>query len=291
MSEIRLPDLPALRVFDPKATRGAVIRGLLRTALTAVAFLFLAWLVVGIGVHLLTNALGRPAQLDRMAAGYRAAHPGFLVHEEGGHYGGWHQTKTLTGGRDDGGSQQVRLSLSVLGTLDVPSSHRDAVDEVLGGRAWAAPSAERYLARLPSGVRVDGVVVFPRPTTPAELVAQSFPEGDDALIYGPAFTPEGGRSRATAGALDNPVSWPWVSAYPYRSFADWASHLSGKDDSNLTRLGLPSSREIKALAKAGQVTAAYVTGRTPAEIATLLKQGRISSFTPSAVRFDLTEPQ
>lgn len=288
--EIRIPDIPALRVFDPRATRWAVARGLVRTALTVVAFLFLIWLVLGVSVHLLARALGRPAQLDRMSTAYQVAHPGFQVHQEGGTYGGWHQTKTLTGGPVDGATQQVRLSLSMLGTLDVPSPRRDPVDEVLGGRAWAAASGETYLARLPSGVRVDGVVTFPHPSTRLALL-QDFPQGNEALIYGPVFTPEGGRSRSTAGFLDNPVTWSVSSSYPYQTFADWAAQLSGEDDRNLNRLGLPPSRDIKALAKAGQVTGAYVVGRAPAELAAMLKDGRISSFTPSAVRFDLTEPQ
>jgi hypothetical protein len=288
--EIRVPDIPALRVFDPKATRWAVIRGLLRTALTVVAFLFLTWLVLGIGVHLLAHALGRPGQLDRLAVGYRVAHPGFTVHQESARSGGWHQTKTLTGGPVEDATQEVRLRLSMFGVLDVPASRPDPVDEVLLGRAWSKASGERYLARLPSGVTVDGVVVFPSPTTRVALL-QDFSQGDDALFYGVAFTPEGGRSRRTAGFLDNPVTWPAVGAHPYQTFADWAAHLSGKDDDNLRSLGLPPSREIKELAKAGQVTAAYVTARTPTELAAMLKDGRIASFTPSAVRFDLTEPQ
>jgi hypothetical protein len=89
----------------------------------------------------------------------------------------------------------------------------------------------------------------------------------------------------------NPVSWPWTPLYPYDTFEDWAEQLTSSDDANLDLLALPKSAVIKQLAKKGEVTAAYVYGRRPADVAALLRDPSIASFTPGAVRFDLSEPR
>jgi hypothetical protein len=289
MTEFRVPDIPALRVFDAKATRGAVIRGLLRTAFVVIGFLVVASLVIGIGVHITSRALGRPAQLDRMVAAYKVAHPGFAPRAEGSAHGGWHQTATLDGSVGDQ-ERHAHLSLSMFGNLDVSERADDPVNDLLDDDPWSKSATTAFLQRVPSAVRLDGIVLFTRPTTRDALVAANFPSGEDRFVYGRPLPVLEGRT-GPVRTFFNPVTWPATPIYPYDSFQDWAKDLSASDDANLDRLALPKSSVIKELADKGEVTAAYVVDRTPDEVAALLKGATVASFSPSAVRFDLRNPR
>jgi len=296
MSEIRIPDL---RVFDRRTTRWAVLRGLVRTALTVLGFLLVGALLLQLGTRVLVNALDRPEQLERMVAAYKAAHPGLHVRGELSRTGGWHQTATLTVMAAGGPEQEVRLRLGLLGDLDVTGvgadrlvvdEHSDPVASALGGTAWTRSQTTSFLRRLPAGVRIHGVAVFPAPRTWLQLVEANFPEGMDALIYGPPFAGERGRSEPLRQFDETAVGWGG-GMVAFGTFQDWARALRGDDDENLRRLGLPRSDRIKELAADGKATASYLDARTPDQIAELLATGQVASFTPTGVRFDLSPPR
>ena len=290
MTEFRVPDIPALRVFDPKATRWAVVRGLLRTAFVVLSFLLVGAVLLGLGVRGLSNALDRPEQMARMVAAYKVAHPGLDVGEESSKLGGWHQTATLSGRPGDAG-HDVRLSLSIFGVLETSARKEDALDDLLGGTSWPKRSTEIFLGRLGGGVTVDGVVVFAQPV---RMTGPFFSEPDwqgaTAVFYTAPFASAFGSADQLRTDMRRPVSWGTYGT-SFDTFADWAAHLGSGDDPNLDRLGLPSSRELRELAGKGEATGFYVRGLAPSAVARLLKDPRIASFTPSAVQYDLSMPQ
>jgi hypothetical protein len=292
MTEPRVPDIPALRIFDAKATRWAVIRGLLRTALVVLGLFLVGSFLLGLATHVLSSALGRQDQLQRMVVAYKVAHPGFQVTEEHSRTGSWHQTASLSGRANEGETQDVRLSLNMLGALDVRDRRDDPVDGVLDGASWPKTSTELFLKRLPAGVTVDGVVVF---GAPVHLAGDVLPDNDwqgaEAVFYSPPFPAAFGETELSRQpGQQRPVTWG-MGGYPFDSFPDWATHLTSRDDDNLDRLGLPPSRVLKELAAKGDATGFYIRGLPPAAVARLLHDRRIASFTPSAVQYDLSMPQ
>ena len=282
MSEIRIPDLPALRVFDPKATRWAVIRGLVRTAFVVLGFLLVASLVVGIGVNVLANRLGRAEQMERLSMAYEVAHPGLTNSGGSGVFGGWTQRVQRRGVDADGRRRVVELKLGIFGNLSVGDrDERDALDDVLVEPAWSRVQTTRYVGTLPSGIVLDALVVLDEPVA-SDAVGAVVPAGLRTDFFGPAL--EEDRPWGGTG-LSRPVCW--VEGASLRA---WAHQLRDRDDDNLAVLGLPSARTIQDLADADKVSAVYARGLTVAQVRALLADPRIASVSPVAVRFEVERP-
>lgn len=300
MTEPAGPDLPELPLFDAAATRSAVFRGLLRTALIALA-IFVVFQALG-------QSVGRVSfrvhdgndHFDRvLVQGWAVGHPG--VAATNGHgiasptFGLLHATEELTFGQADGRTAHVSVRQDLLGHVTVQGDVGSRLDQVLvDGRASRA-QAMTFVKGLPSAALTRIVLVLRTPLT--ESAAQDFEQRADvrsmAWFYDDPFTGArtGFRSQSGwsyTGAGRNPITWQTSGALGFRGgFSDWTAELSARDDANLGRLGLPSSSELKQLGIAAQVHGFLISDLTPAQLLALLNDPVVASFTPVDVRFDI----
>jgi len=294
MTEIEFPEIP---LFDRRRTRWAIVRGVARTALVALLVLVLVLLLVQVAGNGMMRALGRVDAMNRVGSvGYRVGHPGFDIHSSGTNAGALHVSEVLSGSTSDEVHVGVSLKMNVFGTLASPDRLLDPLDRTLEGPGLTPTEAKAFLAQLPSGVVVDAVVELARPLPTAELPAIGQRPGSLwTLLYTPPFNRDLTARRPTLREiLARPVSWAPGYAVSYsdknfgeQSFLQWATSLKSSDDDNLETLGLPSSEDLQDMARADLVSALYVRDLKPADLAAVLRNPAVRSFTPSAVRFAL----
>jgi len=290
MTEIEFPEIP---LFDRRRTRWAVARGLFRTAVLVLLSFALLSLLAAFSGNILLNSLDRDDDLKRVGlVGYQVGHPGLDLHQGSGRVGSLHAESALTGTTEDGLRIDVPLRVGIFGSLNRPPTQLDPLDRTILGRGAGPAEARAFLRQLPAGVEVDAVVQLAQPVHTAEVAAI----GDarwpaETVFYSPVFGAGGGFD-----SIARPVTWSaryhvvGLGDTPFStwtSFAGWTRSLKSSDDENLRTLDLPSSEELQRLAQADLVYAVYLRNQTPQELAALLKNPLVRSFTPSAVRFAL----
>ena len=286
MTEIELPEIP---LFNRRRTRWAVARGLFRTAAVVLLAFALLSLLAGLAGNILMNAWDRSGATKRVGlTGYQVGHPGLVLHERSLVVGAFHVSSKLSGETPEGSPIEVPLRMSFFGTLSRPPEQLDPLDRTILGRGSGRVEARAFLHELPSGVRVDAVVQLAKPVHSADVTSVGGLAGPLwTVFYTPVFGTGGGFD-----FLSRPVTWSeqypsWVLGSRDTSFSAWTRSLKSSDDDNLRTLNLPSSQELQRLAEADLVYAVYLRDQTPQQLAALLKNPLVRSFTPSAVRFAL----
>ncbi len=297
---LRFPD-PAL--FDRRATRGAVLRGLFRTAGLVLA-LYLAFSFVGSLVgyaafkyHDRSNAFERVG-----VVGFAVAHPGIDTRSQrsGTTSWGWlHTTKSDRYLQPDGTNVQTRVRMDTAGRISVDGELTDQLDRALAdGRATAA-QARAFVDGLPGSAVSDVIVDLTTPLTEQRFADLSL----GALkIDNPFFQvrfyddPYAGarrrlrvqdsKSTFDLTAPDRPVAWS-DGTVGYQTFGAWTRALRSSDDANLGRLGLPSSRALKELGRLSLVHGVLLRNVSPAQLKTILTNPAVRTITPVTVRFTI----
>jgi hypothetical protein len=301
-----LGSLPELGLFEPAATRRAVLRGLLRTALIALA-LVLVFLslgeVAGRASYRLHNGSGH---FDRvLAQGWVVGHPGVAATVSQGkqstEFGWLHATERFRFTQPDGSRARVTVRQDLLGHVSVKGDVGSRLDQVLGDGQASRAQAMAFAKGLPAAALTEVVVVLRQPLH--EQAASDF-DGEFGLdsrawFYEDPFA--GARDFGFGYAGDavysghgrNPVSWPPRNDSDlFRGrFPDWTAELSSRDDANLERLGLPSSAKLKELGESALVHGLLLQDLTPTQLLSLLADPAVESFTPVDVRFDILQKE
>lgn len=298
MTEI--PDLPELRIFDPRSTRSAVFRGLLRTALLLLAAFVAAQASAQVLVRANFRLHDRNDHFDRvLVQGWIVGHPGVAATFGQGyttpHFSWLSAREDVRFDQPDGEQAKVSVHQDLLGHVSLDGDVTSRLDQVLyDGRASRAQS-EAFLRGLPSAALTDIVLTLASPLS--ETAAADFAQTGElraaASFYEDPFAgaragfrQQGGTHYSGAGR--NPVSWPAMSGQFFRGgFSDWTAELSSRDDANLSRLGLPDARTLKELGRAAQVHGFLFRDLTPAQLRALLGRPGVVAFTPVDVRFDI----
>lgn len=289
-----LPDLPELAMFDRRATRGAVVRGLLRTAMIAVG-LYLAVLVLGfvVGtVALVVNDRGdRFARLG--ATAFDVGHPDLQRYgPRGGRISSdWlHTTNRMDRVGSDGQVRDVRVLMSTLGHLSLPDPPVTDLDAALLAGPLPPSRAASYLTGLPASSLTDAVVQLRRPQADPDgmLLGRFAPRAASGLpvrFYADPF-PGTVRSSSVTGEplVRRPVSGTHGGP---EDFTAWTRSLSAVDDDDLTSLGLPDSRTLRRLGRTPMTHALYLSGATPAQLLRVLRDPEVLTVTPVASRLGL----
>lgn len=296
-----LPDLPELRMFERSATRGAVLRGLLRTAMLAFA-LYAAFVVAGtLFGGLLFAATHRGDRLDRVDVAFAVGHPGLYVRDNGS-YGsetrhfGWTGTTQSTQTLDSQGTALVdyELVLGTFGGLKVKGHTTSRLDTVLMDGRASRQQAERFVKGLPTAALTTAVVELVDGKEPSDT---SLSAQYQARFYDDPFAGARARYRKTDSGSEfsntgrsQPVAWPrGARSIRFGSFQSWTKSLTSSDDDDLRALGLPDSAELRRLGEANRVHALLVTDLTTAQLASLLADPTVRTLTPVEVRFDILD--
>ncbi len=304
MSE--LPDLPELRMFEPGATRGAVVRGLLRTAMLAAALLVAAKLLGYLVGYVNLSLHGGSPRLDRVGTtAFDVGHPDLArPNGESRNTGsGWlHTTETVQRSFADGVGITFRVRMDLLGRITVQGPQPTALDQaLLGGRARPA-QVKAFVATLPASALTDVVVDLVRPL-PAEAVIglqdrlglfTSARSGLElpAVFYDDPFAGARRVLRVTGSSFyggsgpDRPVSWRGSDA---DGFHRWTASLRSSDDGDLARLGLPSSAALRRLGDHPRAHGLLISDLTVAQLGALLRDPAVRTLTPVSVRFTILD--
>ena len=259
--------------FDERATKRAVRRGVVRTAFTAVVWVALTLIGVGI-VSSLWQTRGDRGEHFASVVGYGffAARPGFTGHPPASCCSTGLRTLEVGLTADPKIAspleQPVQLSfeLDLRGRLghevfsELPPT---GVDAALG----ASEPIGSNLADLPDGVDATAVVEFRRPLDVArfhQLLARRGMGGFEAENVAVYLQPYERTSFETFGNwYDERVSWPNPAVAGFQS---WVKTLRASDDEVLDRLGLPPVRELGRIAAAPQIYGFVLDQAPPARL-------------------------
>lgn len=288
------PSFPELRLFDPRATRSAVFRGVLRSAILGLA-LYWAFLAVGDQVgSLLYAAHDRGERVDRIGAyAYVAGHPG-ASYRQGELDHGWRgTTRDVVVGAGDRVSE-LTMRVGVSGAVTFEGAAPDPVmSSIKRGRA-SHDAAVRFAEGLPAAAVVDAVIELEKPI--ADTSSYAAREGWDLDVRSDFYADPALQlavvSNYNGVDQDRPLSWPAslsLSGLDGQSFKDWAATLRSGDDEDLHRQGLPESARIRAAAEEGRIYAWYATGMSRETLLKVLASPLIRTVTPVGVSFDVLD--
>ena len=264
-------------VFDVRATRRAVRRGIFRSAVVAVVWVAVAGFVLELGSAAWQTRGGREQRLENLAVRtFAAAHPGFRRPDVNGSGTSLRSLDLTLKAEPKTASPlvqpvEVKLHFDLRGRLtdypltDLPLT---GVDVAAAAASFTSKrQVRRVLDRLPAAVVATANVELRHPTTIAALFRLltrqgiTFPYTDDIAIY---LEPEFGRQRVSRRFADaQRVSWPSPSL---AQFQDWVKTLHSSDDQVLDRLGLPPTRALRTIATRARVYGLVLDQATPARL-------------------------
>lgn len=292
-----LPNLPELAMFDRRATRGAVVRGLLRTAMIAVG-LYLAFLLAGYVVgHVALGVNDRDDRFRRLGeVAFDVGHPDLRQpSQRGGDYdSGWlRTTNTFRRITPDGAALDVSIEMSTFGDISpMPLADTDLDRALAAGRTDPA-AAEAFARGLPASSLSDVVVEFTRPLSQTDI-GDVYGRLDAAGQIGfpvafytdPYLQQDSGFSMALSGEVlqARPVSWPGTEP---SDLAEWTGALRPDDDADLARMGLPDSATLISAGATPMTHGLYLQRLTPATLLALLADPAVRSLTPVSSRLAL----
>ncbi|MFI6501515.1 hypothetical protein [Nonomuraea typhae] len=300
MSELDLPD------FDPKATRRAVRRGLLKTASLVLAGL-LALVLVLVVAPILVQRGGTDRMYDVYATAFKMYTPGYRVQvgeccevtpwskslpltatqlrAYGGFYGRaeapYKITKNLFGGLDhlplgNEANTSVAAALSMVG-------HKDPIGK---------EEAREILAGLPKAMRALALVEFSRPATAEQVVAfgRRYEACPERIVYEarPGSLPITFGSFMWERSPVEPKSG-WCHGNPpeiLAEFRSWDKILQPSDADDLRDFDLTLDRVRKA-AKDGLAYAYLDQGVKVERLRKLLEDPQVLSVAIIDVTFDI----
>ncbi|MCU1674516.1 MAG: hypothetical protein JWN77_2629 [Frankiales bacterium] len=296
--------LPDLAIFGRGRTRRAVVRGLLRTALLALV-LWVAFGLIGSIVGFAAFSIsGRDDTFERVGVvGLNVAHPSIDRGRQsfGAQTFGWlRTTKTDKYVQPDGSFVQTDVRMDLLGRISVKSPPGSRLDQALFEGRASPEQAARFVRDLPASAVADVVVDFKTPLSNNAYTALMRDPRIAKMILGEVtyyedpfagprrlYRRDGGSEFSGSSAVaERSVAWGGMN-YPFSSFAAWTRALKKSDDGNLSRLGLPSSAELKKLGEASLIHGVYIKNATPSDLNVLLGNASVRSITPVDVRFTI----
>ncbi|WP_214415415.1 hypothetical protein [Sphaerisporangium fuscum] len=294
--------------FDPRRTRRAVRRGVLRTGLVAAVTLVLLFVAATAGSEWVQRRGDREKRMrDVLGTALQIANPGYRI--------------TL------GGISASPLSLSLdvgitplraQGSFSTGAAFGDTKDEITQdffGRVLHSPLGyatetpltyalynvgtgnqpkdrmRKVLARLPRTMNALAVVEFAAPLGTDQLAAfgRQYDSCPDLVVYE-------NRPRAT------PITWGWdmspstsgmdggtchdLVPKELANFRAWVASLREYDDANLRRLGVNLKR-LRESAAGGQTYAYVDTVATVEELRKIIEDPRVATVRVADVTYDL----
>lgn len=308
-----------LPAFDSRAARRAIWRGVVRTALTAVFVVFVAYVTLTFVSGFWQRSGDREERFQTVAGlGFLVAHPDWRGEPSGCcnvdltslelSLDVHPQTATALSP-----TTRAWLRLNILGRIvidSIPVLPQTPIEQALSSSRPSKIQTRTLLEQLPDPIRASAVVELETPLTApafADLLARTgVPSGTPGLHNSPpifleapypAFhidgpDPELGPARKLAWpnptiASDTAAEGDLAPSDPLTQFKAWAAKLEDGDNRNLGRLGLPPASRIKALAADPKVHGFILPKASIETLRALLDDPGIRTVKIADVAFDL----
>jgi hypothetical protein len=300
-------ELPA---FDSRTARRAIWRGVVRTALTAVFVVFVAYVILTLVSSFWQKSGDREERFQTVAGlGFLVAHPDWRGEPSGCCNVDLTSLELSLDVQPQTAnalspSTRAWLRLNILGRIvidSIPVLPQTAIEQALSTGRPSTAQTHRLLEELPGPMRASAIVELARPMTApefAELLARAnVPVGPSLHNSPPVFLespydPELGPARKLAWpnptiASHTAAEGDLAPADPLTQFKTWATKLDDGDDRNLGRLGLPTESEIKELAANPRIHGFILPKASTEILQALLDDQETRSVKIADVAFDL----
>ncbi|MFI6320461.1 hypothetical protein ACIBG8_23205 [Nonomuraea sp. NPDC050556] len=278
--------------FDPKKTRRAVRRGVLRTALTsALALAVVAVMLIG-GLRLLQTRGDREERMEKvLGTALQIAKPAYhLDIEPCCDVGPLSMSLRVSaqpiraiGAFNVGGGSTYEVRQNFFGRVEeLPWAQLGNTDLTtmlanVGGTLQRRENIRKVLARLPQDMNALAVVELAQP-----MADQAFRDflvqagtGAERVAY-----------EVRTGSV--PITWDFLEETALSGFRAWVGELQDHDEPNLRRFDLDLARLRKA-AKDG-LAYAFVTDENVADLRKLIEDPRVRTVRLADLAFDLERP-
>jgi hypothetical protein len=268
------PDPFELPDVAPGDLRRAVRRGVIRTALLAALWLFIAWIALQFASGLYFELSGRRDRLENVVLeAFRVSHPDVDAQTTGCCNATLTSQELILEVRPVSASPlQPVYSLHprdrLFGGVDAYAGVRATtpIEHALSGGAPTRAESERAVARLPRGSRASAVVALARPLAPADVPGSQ--DEQHAWFLTPPFGSDPGH--CSGAPITAPGPQPSVAA-----FQKWARSLSSADDDILCQFGLPGAGRLQRVAGEGRVHGFVVAAASREQLERLLRDARV----------------
>ncbi|GAA4222173.1 hypothetical protein FHR32_004161 [Streptosporangium album] len=307
-SEFQIPD------FDPRRTRRAVRRGVVRTALVSLSALLALVLVATLGSAWVQKRGDRERRmLDVLGTAMQVANPGYRVS-----VGECCEVSPLSlsfevgispirvvGGFSAGpafADRRERVTQDFFGRVHTPplgyGTETPLTYALYNVRTGNQPKAgmRQVLKRLPEDMNALAVVEFTEPMTSAQLVAFARQYGGcpENVVYEdrPRSTPITWEQTMRPRSMDLPKGGMCSDSPPetLEGFRGWVGMLREHDEPNLRRFGLDLARLRKSAAE-GRAYAYVDPVSRVSELRKLIEDPRVATVRVADITFDLERPR
>ncbi|MDX6413004.1 MAG: hypothetical protein QOH23_414 [Gaiellaceae bacterium] len=285
-------------LFDERATRRAVRRGVIRTAFVAVVWVVAASIFLTIASGLWQSRGDRRDHFAEVAGyGFFAAHPGFRWTGRGSCCNTDLRWSELLLTLDPkvaspiAQTSELKLRLDLRGRLRDPpyqvSLPKTGLDAVSSSPDKA--SLRKRLDALPASVVATAIVELRRPldvSTVYELLARhqiTYPDSGGVAVYLQSMNATIVRGPSGTFA-DERVSWPNPAVAGFQS---WVKHLHGSDNNVLDGVGLPSVSVLRHIAERPKIYGFVLDHAPPRRLIQFLADPRVSMVRVGDAAFNL----
>ena len=285
-------------VFDERATRRAVRRGVARTALVAVVWVGLGLFLVNMASVAWQSRGDRDSHFGDVAGyGFFVSHPGFRLENR--------QPSCCSKGlRSIGVDVQadpraasplvplldLKLRLNLLNRLvGEPHSERDLPVTGVDVAQDAAPASPKVIERLPSSVVATAIVEFRRPLAIADLYRLLQRHGVPTEHFGPdvAIFLQPSDVVLKPGMFARRVAWPNANVAQYQA---WVKQLRTSDNGVLEDLEVPPVATLRTIAERPRIFGSVLERATPKQLDGLLRDPAVQSVRLGDIAFAAARP-
>lgn len=286
-------------LFDERATRRAVRRGVIRTAFVAVVWVVVASILLTIVSGLWQTRGDRRDHFAEVAGyGFFAAHPGFRWTGRGSCCNTdlrWSELLLTLDPKVAGPlaqTSELKLRLDLRGRLRDPPYQTSLPKTGLDVASFGSDKASlrKRLDSLPAAVVATAIVELRRPldvSSVYELLARhhiTYPDSRGVAVY--LQSRNATITGSTSGTFaDERVSWPNPAVAGFQS---WVKHLHGSDNQVLDGVGLPSVSVLRRIAERPKIYGFVLDRAPPSELIGFLADPRVSMVRVGDVAYNFS---
>jgi hypothetical protein len=285
-------------IFDERATRRAVRRGVIRTAFVAVVWVVAVSILLNIASGLWQTRGDRRDHFAEVAGyGFFAAHPGFRWTGRGSCCNTdlrWSELLLTLDPKVASPLQQtseLKLRLDLRGRLRDPPYQTSLPKTGLDAASFSPdkPSLRKTLDSLPASVVATAIVELRRPLDVSalyELLARhhvTYPDSGGVAVY--LQSRNATITGSTSGTFaDERVSWPDPAIAGFQS---WVKRLHESDNQVLDGVGLPSLSVLRRIAERPKIYGLVLDHASPGRLLQFLADPRVSMVRVGDVAYNL----
>jgi hypothetical protein len=314
-----IPEAFELPVFDSRAARRAIWRGVVRTAFTAIFVVFVAYVILTFASGFWQKSGDREERFQTVAGvGFLVAHPDWRGEPSGCCNVDLTSLELFLDIRPQTANAltpttRAWLRLNLLGRIVIdwiPIIPQTPIEQALSGSRPSKAQTQALLDELPEPMRASAVVELATPLDAPQFAdllqrarvpfATPGLRNSPPVFLEPPYPPFHSEGPDPELRPARKLAWPnptiashtaaegeLAPADPLTQFKAWAAKLDDGDNRNLGRLGLPPADEIKKLAADPKVHGFILPTASIERLSALLRDPAVRSVKAVDVAFDL----